>query len=47
MVFIAADGTEDAYRDLVGEVAETVRDFMRFANAAIDAYLVYRMNRSG
>lgn len=44
MVFNAAGGSEEAYVHLVERLAEAVRDFMRFTNAALDQLFVERLH---
>lgn len=46
MVFNAAGGSEEAYAQLVEEVAQAVRDFMKFTNAALDQLFVERLHRT-
>jgi hypothetical protein len=43
MVFNAAGGSEEDYTWLVQEVAQAVRDFMKFTAAALDQLFVERL----
>lgn len=45
MVFNAAGGSEEAYARLVEEIAQGVRDFMKFTNAALDHLFAERLKR--